>query len=1264
MNKNLLIIISILAFFSQAQCQKTIHYEINWRQDTASSFPTFDNAAYLLYENALPVFFDDIKLGNNTTVSDAFIDNIQTRQITTAFDDSIQSENPVFEYASGLSRSGSAVCDITLYPYFFDHKTKTCQLVESFDVVLTTESVKKGTRQPASSSILATGDWYRMKVTESGIYAIEYSDLVNWGIDVSSLPSRSLRIFAKDGYILPESNANALLSNPSEVPVMVIDGGDGNFDEGDKIIFYIEGPHTWTYNSNDERYGLNYNQYTDEACFFLNISDTQSTLISTFDNTSLSGAVSESGAYYSLFFYKKDSTNFLKSGNCWYGEHIGNNSELTIPVTYSVSEPAVDRRSIARIWVANKSTSSGLAYLTLNNATMSVMNISGRGNNIARDKKVSYSFFLTADTMKTKVRYTCDNDPYGTLALHSLELNLRTVTKYDGQQFILREPYYNSNARQLKYNIKNCDDEIRVWNITVPTQPVNVAVETGDNNDTFIRYSLPETKTPPSFVVFKEKDALSPTFVERTDNQNLFVEGAVDYLIITPPGMFKEQANKFGSLHLQRDGMSYYVADLQEIYNEFSCGALDVTAIRNFIRHIYVRTNGEYPKYVLMLGSATYDYKNTENGTPNLIPAFQSYQSLSLSTSYNSDDYYVLMDESEGQSADGIVDIRIGRIALDDIDEIEKYYDKVEYYLNSFAAANNLWKYRITGVADDGATKSDSQNNSFIMLHEDMEAMLDTINSEFTYNKVYLDAFPHVSTANGYRCPDATDYLIKSFDEGSLVVSYYGHGSKLGWADEQLLDIPSIQTIDNKKNMAFVIATTCDFYEFDNPYFYPAGKHLLLHDKGGAIALLSTSRVSYGAICVFVTKNSLSILNKDTYNPQTTFGDMYFASKQSANQSLRNYMYFGDPAIKTGNRESFISIDTVNDEPVDTNTSCDLKTYEHVQISGHITPGTGLSNFNGTLFYELLDRPLTYTTFGHEYATAMEFQLRNKILVSGKATVTDNNYSLSFRIPKDVVVGDKPLKLNLYANDTTQDDSAFGFLLNIDVDGKDNTYSDIEGPEINMYVRDSLFLNGGEASLDSKIYISLFDECGINTYSNDIGEDILLVVDNHEEESVPLNKYCTMAQDDYRYGNIEYVLGNLKEGTHSLTVVAYDLCGNVSEKTLDVNIVKHIGPKIFNVSAFPNPATDYTTFTFSHNLLGNIINATIDIFDLKGKHITRLQEEFYCSSPYFQLGWNCRDSNGAHLKSGTYIYKISISSDSDNNINISKKFFLENNKIY
>ena len=75
------------------------------------------------------------------------------------------------------------------------------------------------------------------------------------------------------------------------------------------------------------------------------------------------------------------------------------------------------------------------------------------------------------------------------------------------------------------------------------------------------------------------------------------------------------------------------VVDIGDIYNEFSDGIFNPFAIRRFLRYAYNSWQQPAPTYVVLVGDAHYDYKNTRlsrfyredpnfRGTYNLYPIF------------------------------------------------------------------------------------------------------------------------------------------------------------------------------------------------------------------------------------------------------------------------------------------------------------------------------------------------------------------------------------------------------------------------------------------------------------------------------------------------------------------------------------------------------------------------------------------------------------------------------------------------------------------
>ncbi len=93
--------------------------------------------------------------------------------------------------------------------------------------------------------MLSTGDWYKIRVEESGIYKISYNDLQNYGIDPSSIDPRNIRIYGNGGGMFPETTSDFRYDDLQENAIEVVGENDGVFNEEDYILFYGISPHVW-----------------------------------------------------------------------------------------------------------------------------------------------------------------------------------------------------------------------------------------------------------------------------------------------------------------------------------------------------------------------------------------------------------------------------------------------------------------------------------------------------------------------------------------------------------------------------------------------------------------------------------------------------------------------------------------------------------------------------------------------------------------------------------------------------------------------------------------------------------------------------------------------------------------------------------------------------------------------------------------------------------------------------------------------------------
>ncbi|MFM7902918.1 MAG: C25 family cysteine peptidase, partial [Bacteroidota bacterium] len=228
------------------------------------------------------------------------------------------------------------------------------------------------------------------------------------------------------------------------------------------------------------------------------------------------------------------------------------------------------------------------------------------------------------------------------------------------------------------------------WDVTDPT---NVVQQLTDAPGDFVV----ATDSLLEFLAFNGSAFNSPNYVGRVSNQNLHGLGATDMVIITHPN-FESEASRLADFHRNENNLRVALVRPQEIYNEFSSGAPDLVAIRDFMRMFYNRATNpaDLPKYLLLFGDGSYDNKGTGESNTNFIPTYQSLNSISLIRSYVSDDFFGFLDDQEGDWDDtftDLLDVAVGRFPVKTISEAR-------------IVVNKTIDYATPGTVSDATTSS------------------------------------------------------------------------------------------------------------------------------------------------------------------------------------------------------------------------------------------------------------------------------------------------------------------------------------------------------------------------------------------------------------------------------------------------------------------------------------------------------------------------------------------------------------------------------
>jgi hypothetical protein len=266
-------------------------------------------------------------------------------------------------------------------------------------------------------------------------------------------------------------------------------------------------------------------------------------------------------------------------------------------------------------------------------------------------------------------------------------------------------------------------------------------------------------------------------------------------------------------------------------------------------------------------------------------------------------------------------------------------------------------------------------------------------------------------------------------------------------------------------------------------------------------------------------------------------------------------------------------------------------------------------------------------------------------LYKGQATVKNGLFSYTFVVPKDINYSVAKGKISYYANDATSD--ATGFDRDVFIGGSSSTgISDNKGPDIDPFINDRKFVNGGITQSEGTLLIDLFDENGINYSGNSVGHDITAVLDGDAQKTFVLNNFYESALDDYQKGVVRFPLEGIAEGKHSLRIKAWDVLNNSSEVVLDFIVVSSTEGKLARVYNYPNPFSTSTRFMFEHNMPNQTLQVSLKIFSMTGKVVKRFRETINTpGTRYDGIMWDGNDQYSEKLANGVYLYKLSIKSE-------------------
>ena len=1118
----------------------------------------------------------------------------------------------------------------------------------------------------ADNSVLASGKWVKIGVSESGIYQITADDIRRWGLG-SDLTQ--IHVFGYGGKPLSEMMlGDNYADDLPQVPVV---------RTGDRILFYAQGPVSWqffagdmghVYYPSDIEHLQVQHPYARTACYLVtNDSRFKDIEITKATNRPTGDVVT---TYTERLYHELENINPGETGRNFLGEDFKSNRRQLFKFNLDGLVSGSQVKSYTLFGAYVPSVYSTITH-SINGAALPVT----RTDSIRQIGKAAHvHYFINGDRTgnsnirngsvktftlngTTELNYGLDFGCSGEVGLARLDfitINYERQLALRGKQLTFG---LNDASAGKSYRVSECGSATHVWDVTSPYALVELNAVAGDGTVTF----SPMKDGRQEFVVFDESGSfLDPEYLDEVPNQDIHGEPTPD-MIILAPSAYLEQAYRLADLHEEFDRFRVLVLDHEKVFNEFSSGTQDAMAYRRLCKMFYDRgksEDGHRLGYLLLLGCGSYD--NRLIGTdanllnyPHLL-TWQSELSSDDNNSITTDDYFGVLQDGSGADNgyfQDVMDIAVGRMIVKNASEARAVVNKVVNYVSK--PAYGAWKNQALHVADD-------ENQGVHMEQDTMMIRYARANGgrDIVFNRVYIDAFNAVSAGGARTYPDARTKLFSTLKEGVLWWNYIGHASTQNWTGEGLMMRSDVETQLYYRHLPVLYAATCEYTRFDNTEL-SSGERIFLNPNGGAVAVLCPSRLAeITPNGVLTNEVGRRVFSPDENGRPRRVGDILRLAKNAISSSTdnkRRFFCFGDPAMRLAWASYTAQVETINGKPVDPNNMPSFRAREQVEFSGRILDmkGDPVPSFNGTVVSTLFGPEQKVSThgYGDMGGTPLVYKDRPNRLAVKVDTVENGRFTVRVIIPTEVDNDPEnklPSLINLYAYDSRDTLEAKGSNSDFKIYGyNDAAVADTIGPNIiAMGLNDNNFVDGSDINESPLFLATVSDDSGVNFSSAGIGHSMSLTLDGTISYNDLASYYTAMFADKGTMGSISYQLNDLSSGPHTLRLRVWDVYNNVSEKTISFNVINGLAPEIADVYCAANPASIETSFYVKHNRPDAVVTVTIEVYDLMGRRVWSTTQsgrsDMYTSTP---VTWDLTDVSGRRVPRGIYVYRAVITTD-------------------
>ncbi|MBN2355493.1 hypothetical protein JXO59_05230 [candidate division KSB1 bacterium] len=706
----------------------------------------------------------------------------------------------------------------------------------------------------------------RIGVGGDGVYAITGSELEAAGVDLQAILPATL----------------SMTNRGNSVPILVEGGGDGSFDQSDRIIFI--GQH----NPGDKSY---FSPYSDTNAYWLSWNDGPGARFARLSGAGDAGNPDTVRSSPMFLHLEKETSKFERFLSIaedeidpWYWWELVNDSEysVTLPVTNARSDKPLRLRAGFRgstylpvspdHHVQFYFNDEALGSLVWDNQNAAIYDSQFRTVAIRPDQNIL--------KMVTPMDLPGVNVDRVLLDWLEIEYEGQLIARNDSLRFILEAP------ERVNVRIDGFSSE-KIYLFTEEGQIISDPV-VKRNGDTYsCHFSFISAVQTSFYAVGNNRLNHVSSLVLDTPSTLRDRSNSADYIVITHRN-FYQQARQLADFRYQQ-GLRTAVVDIQDIYDEFNHGIYDPRAIRSFLHYAYHNWSKPAPLYILLFGDTTHNMDKKVArilGTPSFVPAMMVFTGSFGATS--SDNALVAVN-----GTDILPDMYIGRLPANTAQEAQNLIQKTLDYEQKSTVSE--WRRNLALVYANGSQ---------------FETDAEELYQKYTPRRFVTN---RLSTNPNSRYFGSTESMASLINQGQTLLNFIGHGGGGVYFDDQLFLTEDVKRLTNKDKYPVILSLTCFVGHFDDDERESLSEALLRTENKGIVAHFgSVARASllgdhYLNIALFKV---LFEQGARKMGEITTLSKIVLISMTNGYwDTVKHFLLLGDPAMNFYMAENTVQIE-------------------------------------------------------------------------------------------------------------------------------------------------------------------------------------------------------------------------------------------------------------------------------------------------------------------------------------------------------------------